>query len=240
MSVDDAYTVALLHFDGIDSQLAFVDESGKAWTRNGDAHIHTAVRKFGVSSGAFDGTGDCLSIASADFSSGTGNFTVDVWGYITSAKTYNMIWDSKAHDGEDTASCGGTMLIGSDMKPQYFCANAFRVSSASAVSQNEWHHYAVVRNGNVHSLYVDGSSVGTPWDSAATYNNGLCKIGANYDLTSHNFTGYIDEFRFSNGVARWTANFTPNIRAYGDRRNYLHARRDRLDMRGVSTQNQLA
>jgi len=47
---------------------------------HGDAHIETAVKKFGDASAAFDGSGDFLSSdGSTDFVFGTGDYTIDLW-----------------------------------------------------------------------------------------------------------------------------------------------------------------
>ena len=58
MAVDDSYTKALLHMDGADGSTTFIDESGKTWTRAGNAQIDTSQYKFGGASGLFDGSGD--------------------------------------------------------------------------------------------------------------------------------------------------------------------------------------
>ena len=76
----DAYTKALLHFDGADESTTFTDESGKTWTAQDNAQLDTSVKKFGTASGLFDGTGDYVdSEVSADFGFGTDDFTVDFW-----------------------------------------------------------------------------------------------------------------------------------------------------------------
>ncbi|MDI6787615.1 MAG: hypothetical protein QME51_04520, partial [Planctomycetota bacterium] len=77
--IDDAYTKALLHFDGTDASTTFIDESGKIWTRYGNAQIDTAQSKFGGASGLFDGAGDYITTPDHnDFNLGSGNFTVDL------------------------------------------------------------------------------------------------------------------------------------------------------------------
>ena len=86
MAVDDAYTKSLLHMDGTDASTTFTDESGKTWTRGGDAQIDTASYKFGGASGLFDGTTDRLSVPdSSDFNL-AGGFTCDCW--------IRLSWDS--------------------------------------------------------------------------------------------------------------------------------------------------
>jgi hypothetical protein len=79
-AVDDAYTKALLHMDGTDASTTFTDESGKTWTRSGDAQIDTDQYKFETASGKFDGSGDYVYTGdSADWDAGSGDYTVDYW-----------------------------------------------------------------------------------------------------------------------------------------------------------------
>ena len=53
MAVDDIYTKLLLHMDGDDSGVNFIDESGKLLTVRGNACTKITQKKFGVSSGYF-------------------------------------------------------------------------------------------------------------------------------------------------------------------------------------------
>jgi hypothetical protein len=79
-SVDDSYTVSLLHMNGTDGSLAFTDESSKIWSPAGNVQIDTAQSKFDGASGFFDGNGDYIETAdSEDFNIGAGDFTVDFW-----------------------------------------------------------------------------------------------------------------------------------------------------------------
>jgi hypothetical protein len=41
------------------------------------------------------------------------------------------------------------------------------------------------------------------------------KIGTQWDASCMYWNGYIDEFRISKGIARWTSNFTPPTAPYG-------------------------
>jgi hypothetical protein len=78
----DAYTVLMLHMDGVDTCTHFLDSelTPKAVTAVGNAQIDTAQSKFGNASALFDGAGDYLSVPdSADWAFGTGAFTIDFW-----------------------------------------------------------------------------------------------------------------------------------------------------------------
>jgi len=83
-------------------------------------------------------------------------------------------------------------------------------------SLDTWYHLALVRQGQYTSFYQDGVLV-TTFDFGTTQNlnggtNGV-RLGRGWTGTSH-FLGYIDEFRISKGIARWTVDFTPPAEAY--------------------------
>ena len=76
---------------------------------------------------------------------------------------------------------------------------------------NQWHHVAVSRSGSTILVFVDGIarlSVGI----GGTLNPAGLPITIGSDthaLGSQGFTGYISNFRFVNGTALYTGNFTP-------------------------------
>ena len=79
-------------------------------------------------------------------------------------------------------------------------------------SLNTWYHIAYVRRGSSQYLFVNGMSQplteNTLNDLTANINGNLI-VGRYSPGTNHQFDGYIDEFRISKGIARWTSNFTP-------------------------------
>ena len=82
---------------------------------------------------------------------------------------------------------------------------------SSSITANTWHYFTVVRNGTTFTAYIDGVA-GTPITGVtapvATSATGA-SIGI-YSVTSqYPFTGYMDDFRITKGLARYTANFTP-------------------------------
>jgi hypothetical protein len=80
-------------------------------------------------------------------------------------------------------------------------------SSASSVfTVNQWSHVALVGNGSQLTVFVDGISVITVSQASWTSANRQLFVGGGGD---NQFAGNIDEVRFTLGVARYTANFTP-------------------------------
>ena len=183
----------------------------------GDARVSTAVSKFGGSSMAFDGTGDYLSMPSSpSLILGSSNFTAETWFYAPSTvSTTQHIMGS--WDGSSTLSW--TVGLGATNKMAFVISTtgaynpAFEVVSTATFSTGTWNHLAFVRNGSAFNLYLNGVSVGSLSNSSALYSYPQgTKIGGN--TNSQWFNGYLDDLRITNGVARYTANFTPPTTAF--------------------------
>jgi hypothetical protein len=83
---------------------------------------------------------------------------------------------------------------------------------------NAWVHFALVRSGNVFTLYLDGGSKGTTTMSGTLANNAL-RFGRNGTDTGDG-SGFVDEIRISN-TARYTSGFTPSTTAFTEDSNTL-------------------
>jgi hypothetical protein len=114
---NDSFTKVLLHFDGTDAATTFTDSntggSAKTWTAIGNAQIDTAAFKFSTASGLFDGTGDGISTPDhADFTLGSGNFTIDCWFNCTSLGGVRKPVYQNAGGGTTTISVRGYLESG--------------------------------------------------------------------------------------------------------------------------------
>jgi hypothetical protein len=168
---------------------------------------------------SYDGTGDYLTTSvNSDFTFGTNeSFTVDFWIYpldVASGRYY--LSNSGAVDQFGLGYWGPTTqwvinLAGS----QY-------TISDSLYQTNRWYHIALVRNGGTVRLYKDGVQTGSDISaSGATSPSGSLIIGY-YNLgANYPAYGYIDEFRISKGVARYTTAFTPSRRIVEDSNDKL-------------------
>jgi len=159
--------------------------------------------------GFFNGTSSYLTLpANAVLAFGTGDFTVETWIYITSYNNYSIF---------DTIPIGGTgsrvnamvWYITSTGKLQVFSNGADRALSASTIPLNQWNHIALVRSGTTWRYYINGIR-----DSEYSYSVTLslatgCVIGRLGDAASYFLNGYLDNFRVTKGVARYSADFTP-------------------------------
>lgn len=86
----------------------------------------------------------------------------------------------------------------------------------SGIQTNTWYHVALVRSGLTDTrVYINGSQIGDVFTTNYTVADAssLLVIGASITYTLK-FNGYLDEFRISKGIARWTDNFTPPTTKY--------------------------
>ena len=87
--------------------------------------------------------------------------------------------------------------------------------TTSAINLNKWYHIAIVKDGNLFKVFIDGNLI-----NSATVNNFYSPSSSNFYFgtlyasdTSTLFNGLIDEVRVSN-VARWNSNFAPPTKPY--------------------------
>ena len=225
----DSQTVLLLSCDGTDGSTVFTDSSLSVKTISvvGNAQIDTAQSKFGGASGLFDGTGDCLTTPDHnDWNFGSGNFTVDTWVRIAgiSASTqaafaahYDISGDQRSWivGLNDTAGTRKLLFTLSTDGPAVTTTEY--MSNAITFDVGNWYHIAVVRDGNTVRFFLDGVAIGTGDLTGKTLFNStaLLTIGAiSAAAPTLVLNGWLDELRVSNGIARWTANFTPETTAY--------------------------
>lgn len=87
---------------------------------------------------------------------------------------------------------------------------------------DRWYHVAVVRSAGENMLFIDGIMQNVPQADAYTYadNNSRPFIGAEgaavqSTVTNTRVNGWLDETRWTRGVARYTENFTPTTVPFG-------------------------
>lgn len=181
----------------------------------GNAQISTSVKKYGTGSMRFDGTGDYIKgLPSNNTIFGTSDFTIECWIYVSSlpgAYATIMMQGPPVQMFVTSASKIACWFNDNDNTLSYIVSN---LQSAGSVSLNTWHHVAVVRSGTSFKVYLDGIGGTAQTSSLAVANSAN---GVTVGITNSNtypFNGYIDEFRVTKGVARYTGNFTPPTVAF--------------------------
>ena len=210
----DPNVAFLAHFDGANGATTFVDSSINNYTITpvAGAQLGTNWEKFGTASLKLNGTSYAtVPAAAANF--GASDFTIDNWVYLTNINTIAFFgqyfvgginWSLYYQSGNIVFYAVNGSLVA-----YYSCPYTFSLTTP--------YHIALVRQQSNIYIFVNGVSqtltIGTAIGSSSIPSmSSLFTIGfANNGVY---FPGNIDEFRISQGIARWTANFTPPTAAY--------------------------
>lgn len=213
-----AHVSALLHMDGADASTTFTDQTGKAWATNGNAQIDTAQSKFGGASGLFDGSGDFLKHNHHPSFSMSGDFTVEAWVRPDVNTSQRTIVSKR---GTGVAENEWSLVMTAAGKAQFtvfedVTGTGFFAVGTTTLAINTWHHIAGVRNGTDLLIFVNGVLEATAAGPAAVnVDVAPLYIGRDSDTnTTRDWDGWMDEVRITQGVAWYTANFTPAAAAF--------------------------
>ncbi len=218
----------LLHFNGTNGSTTFTDNTYlRSWTPFGNAQISTAQSVFGGASGLFDGTGDYISTpddVSLDTTNTTTDKTIEVRFYsrnVSAAKCIAAKCQAAGANNtgwrlEQNASSKIVFTVGNGTG-----TNVAVLTSTSSVVINTWTAVAVTRSGTTWRLFINGTLEASSGQSGAapTANTDLLLIGRDSRTAlqpSNDWDGYLDEFRFTNGVARYTATYTVSATEFED------------------------
>lgn len=209
----------LLHFDGANGSAVFTDSSAtpNSVAAYGGATISTAQSKFGGAALAA-GIGG-VSIPHSDAINPIGaDFTVEMW-VRASALSGNGIVFNKANDTAGDfpyqvyVTTSGAVVFHSygSSSPRFTIT-----TPGGVVTLNTWVHLAFVRSGSTFSVYADGTPVGSATYSGALSSNAFPLSIGSYSMGGYPFKGHIDDFRFTLGLARYTAAFVPPAAPFPD------------------------
>ena len=174
----------------------------------------STYNKFRTTSMHFDGSDARAEIKCEDgaqaFNLGSQDFTYEAWVYNTQAldagNNHLIVTHGSSTEYSPVLLYTNKLYMSSDWA-NWDIANG----DTWSCTQNSWVHVAVVRHGTSIKLYVDGTSA-----VAKTFSSSFGDVpsGRNMFLgassnSSNDFTGYIEDFRLSIGIARYTGNFTP-------------------------------
>ena len=225
MSYDSNWdqVVTLLHMEGADASEVFTDATGRHTYTNTTSlpQIDTAQFKFGSASCIIPGTGDVLSTPdSADWAFGSGDFTIEFWlraattpvgsgaGIVGFTDALSPILINHA------ASTALTVYLSSD-GATYNIASGISIGT---IATGQWYHVALVRYGSSFKGYIDGVGTAVATSASALFDSAnALTLGQNISgFGASKFDGWIDDFRITKGVARYTANFTPPTETFAD------------------------
>lgn len=216
---NDILTRVLLHMDGAHGGTTFTESAigtaGHTWTAVGTAVTSTAASQFGgaaLDCGAAAGYVEAAD--SADFTLGSGDWTADCWFNRQGGNgTRRMLF------GQSNAAASAISIYAeinaANVIHGFADAGAINVTGTTAFTATGWNHVALVRSGAALKLFVNGVQEGGDQAIAGSVTDisGKLAVGRLGEF-GLNWNGYLDEFRLSVGIARWTANFTPPTAAY--------------------------
>ena len=180
----------------------------------GNAQLSTNIKKYGSASIYLDGSGDYLTTRlNSSLQFGTGNFTVECWTYLISRATlFPCVFTNYNSYTSGALSLFAGHNSGNTSRYQVAVNGAGfpTIQSTTSIVYNTWVHLAVVRSSGTITLYVNGVANGTYNASGVTLNG----VGSNWgigtaldSIADGYLYGYIDEFRVTQGVARYNSQF---------------------------------
>ena len=196
-----------IHIKGTDASIIDKTQNKTILTLEGNTTGSTTQVKFADSKSIYvDGSGDNVTIT--DLEMGSADLTFELWMYqdVAQSASYRGILSASSYtDGNPFTlyTHNSTLQLWlNQMDPSPSASGPFTAFT--------WHHVAIVRNSGTWTLYIDGISVGTS-TTGGTYNftNTIDFLLGQRTGGSYDWKGYLQDVRFTKGVARYTTNFTP-------------------------------
>ena len=220
-AVDPTLTLALLHFEGADGSTVFTDSVSNYTIQNNSAQVSSfELKNLFTSSGFFNnsGTSPFRSIQTVE------NFA-DLRSKDFTAEC--LIYQTARHFSESGLFNCSTITTTRTLFGAYIDtsgvikSNVFDsvIAHQTVLNLNQTYHIALVRKNNSFNLYVDGVKSTQTVTVLQSYidsnysNVGQLHLGCISTGSASHFTGYIDEFRASEGAV-YTSNFTPPTSAF--------------------------
>lgn len=199
---------SFMDFEGPNNATSATDAKGVGWIFNVAAKLTTATFRYGTSCLDVSGGTGAYSIYAPD---SLGNFrlrdfTIEVSIKSTASASYNMVFDkySGLNDGFQLYFNASGYLV-------LYAATELGSATTGKVNDGAWHDIAVTRSGTTWRVFVDGVIVLTvsslTLDCNNTQNTYIAaqgSAGPKYPLS-----GFLDALRITDGVARYTSNYTP-------------------------------
>lgn len=210
----------LLHMDGVNGSTAFPDSSGSGnvMTPTG-VSVNTASPKFGSGAADFGAGGGghnmtCPASNGGPLDLSTGDWTIEGWVKWSSAPGGNAALLSSLGSGTSGWQLLYNISSGQFQGSLNFVggATASVPSVVTPITTGTWYALAIVRNGDVFDIWVNGVSQGTPVTQAGNLGNvaGVFTVGS-IPSVAGTLPGQIDEVRVTKGTALYSpgVNYTP-------------------------------
>jgi hypothetical protein len=220
--------VLLLHMDGANNSTTLVDSgplnySSSNWTFGNPTlqKISTAQKKFGPSSLYFTpnqgvmGDNQVETPYNVPFSTNTIDYTIEFWSLCISlandpfAPYLNIVGYCRflTVGYQDIVAVNDPS--GNGVYPKMQWSDASPADNGTILQPlNQWTHIALARQSGTSRLFVNGQLSVQRSNVYPTPNAANAKFQIGTASVYQGANGYIDDFRFTVGVARYTSNFT--------------------------------
>ncbi|MES2284853.1 MAG: PKD domain-containing protein [Bacteroidota bacterium] len=139
-----------------------------------------------------------------DFNLGSGDFTIHFWVYLENITSTHAAFDLRSAPGQHVffIHYPGTGWTFSDRQGPGIIVS----QTTPTMMPQVWTHVALVRTGNIFSIYINGCQVATAFSTTSIFNSSGLTIGYSADNFVQ-FNGYLDEFYIYKGSSLWANNF---------------------------------
>lgn len=206
----DENTLLLLHMN--DDLLTDSSQNNNSMVLSGDVVRSSSRSQYGGSSMAVKQESfDKVTTTNADIRNAE-NLTVETWVYLSSESKneFSYLWWIEGEENPVHAMYYRKSLdqIVYEYRTELGWMNIQVINSG--FKYDTWHHLAGVKDGNDFRFYLDGKLIGTGNKSGSLYYTATNDIHIGAGLQGvHAWTGYMDEFRFSD-IVRYSNDFNPN------------------------------
>lgn len=208
----------LLHMDGIPGSSHIKDSSplNSQIVSYGGLALTNSDYKFGVSCLYFNGSGMYLDVPQPARPTSTEQFTLETFIKISTLPSSNRLYQIYSQHLSSTAH------INFEIRPDGYLALWLGATSTYIISNtllpiDQWVHVAISRTSAGIFLFQDGNLVASTTANPSLASSGTGRIGREgANLTTWDFKGYMDEFRITRGVGRYSSNFTPPTKQFYD------------------------
>ena len=171
--------------------------------------VSTTQVKYGTGSVGYAASSNGMTVPSQPYTTlGTANFTIEFWLYLNSTANGDF------YDQRSTGTQVAPVIQLASSALTYYVNNVTQITG-TALSTGQWYHVAVCRSGTNTRLFVNGTQQGSTWTTdSSNYVANPLGIGAYLPTPTNSSNCYLDDIRITNGIARYTANFTPPTSAF--------------------------
>ena len=228
-SIDDAFaTVVYLinatgTVNGISSDYASDIKGNPVSANDGvQSEPHDGITKF--QDFAMEGNGGVYTISSTNSVSGgtlgSGEYTVECWCYPLENGNFELLSTRASTTGDNTSGIGLMMVVDTH-ELRISTGNTGQLATVGTPLQiGQWNHVAVTRDGsNTTRIFVNGVK-GKEFLDTRNYQDQIIYLfdarqqSAYFGYGGARWKGYIEDFRITKGVARYTSNFAVPTQAF--------------------------